>query len=96
MEKMVPAHSAHPDLQTARVPGEVHREFTNHLCHREPHGAINHALNLPVSLSSGKLPREQPLALPLTHLMKISSNWSTLITPRTQCAIITAAAAGWL
>lgn len=34
MEKMAPAHFAHPDLQTARVPGEVHREFTNPLCHR--------------------------------------------------------------
>lgn len=66
-------------LQTAQMPGEVHREFTNLLCHKALHGAINHALNLPVSLSNGK---PASGASSLTHLMKISSNWPTLITPR--------------
>lgn len=61
-----PAHSAHPYLHTARMPGEVHREFTNLLCHRALHGAINHVRNLLVSLSSGKPPCEQPVALPLS------------------------------
>lgn len=52
-----------PDRPNAR---EVHREFTNPLCHKALHGAINHALNLPVSLSSGKPPCKQPVALPLS------------------------------
>lgn len=60
------------------MPREVHPEFTNLLCHRALHGAINHAFNLPVSLSRGKLPCQQPVVLPLTHLMRTSSNWSTL------------------
>ena len=42
------------------MPREVHRELTTLLCHRALHGAINQALHLPVSLSRGKPPCEQP------------------------------------
>lgn len=45
----------HTSRQPVQMPGEVHWKFTNLLCHRALRGAINHTLNLPVSLSRGKL-----------------------------------------